>query len=426
MSLPVTNFKRNQYLNSIFIALVCFLTYACIYAFRKPFTVGIYKNMPSYYGIAYKDLLVIFQVLGYTASKIFGIKFISELKNKGRGKLILLLVLLSWIPLLIFPIVPPSISIFCMFLNGFPLGIIWGIIFSFVEGRKATDFIGAALAVSFIVSSGVVKSVGKWLHISVGFSEMWVPFFTGLLFFIPLLLLIYALEKIPAPTAEEKALKTERLPMSKVERKLFFKNFMPGLISFIFIYVVLTLFRDLRDNFAADIWNDLGHPNDINIFTNTELPIAAIVLVLIASMILIKNNKTVFLISQFIILAGFMIVFVSTLLFQYHLINEFYWMLLIGLGLYMGYIPFNSILFDRMIATFRLKGNVGFLMYLMDSFGYLASVVVIIFKSAAHLKLNWAQFYANGVFYFSIAGFIVTLISIWYYLGKIKQIKHER
>ena len=420
-SLPIHK-KNNQLYSAVYAALICFLTYACIYAFRKPFTVGIYENMPSYFGIAFKNLLVIAQVMGYTASKIFGVKFIAELKRVGRGKLILILVLMSWIPLLLFPIVPPPFGIICLFLNGLPLGITWGIIFSFVEGRKATDFIGAALAVSFIVSSGVVKSVGKWLGVTFNLTEMWVPFYTGLLFFIPLILLVYGLEQIPAPTKEEVALKSERLPMTKMERVQFFKNFMPGLISFIFIYVVLTLFRDLRDNFAADIWSNLGYANSANVFTNTELPIAIIVLILIASMILIKNNKAVFLISQYIILLGFIIVGVSTFLFQHHVINGFYWMLLVGLGLYMGYIPYNSILFDRMIATFRLKGNVGFLMYLMDSFGYFASVLVIVIKGAAHIQLNWAQFYANGVFYFSIAGFIVSSFCIVYYIGKIKKL----
>jgi hypothetical protein len=418
----LNKFKNNQYTQTVYIALICFFTYACIYAFRKPFTVGIYENMPSYFGIGFKNLLVIAQVLGYTASKMFGIKFISELKNKGRGKLILLLIIFSWIPLLLFPIVPAPIGILCLFLNGFPLGITWGIIFSFVEGRKTTDFIGAALAVSFIVSSGVVKSVGKWLHVSIGIAEMWVPFYTGLLFIFPLILLIFALEKIPAPTSKEIDLKSARLPMSSNERKQFFINFMPGLFAFIFIYVILTLFRDLRDNFAADIWTNLGYANNASVFTNTELPIALMVLLLIASMILIKNNKAVFLISQYIILAGFLIVAVSTFLFQQHYINGFYWMLLVGLGLYMGYIPFNSILFDRMIATFRLKGNVGYLMYLMDSFGYLASVMVILIKGAAHIQLNWAEFYAKGVYLFSIIGFIMTTFSLIYYTNKIKKV----
>ncbi len=416
--------KDNQVGSSIYIAIICFCTYACMYAFRKPFTIGLYADMPSFLGIEYKNLLVIAQVLGYTASKIFGIKFISELKNIGRGKLIFILIVLSWIPLLLFPILPAPINILCFFLNGFPLGIIWGIVFSFVEGRRATDFIGASLAVSFIVSSGVVKSIAKWLQLTYHISENWVPFYTGLVFILPIIVFIYLLEKIPAPTPEEIELKAPRLPMTKSDRFSFFKEFKIGIIAFIFIYLILTLFRDLRDNFAANIWNDLGYANNASVFTNTELPIALIVLVMIASMIIIKKNKLAFLISILIIIVGFVVVGVSTFLFKLNILNGYNWMLLVGLGLYMGYIPFNSLLFDRMIATFRIKGNVGFLIYLLDSFGYLASVIVISIKGSAHLQLNWAQFYAKGVLYFSVLGLLASLAALVYYAKKIKTLNY--
>jgi MFS family permease len=381
--------------------------------------------MPSFLGVDFKNLLVIAQVLGYTASKFFGVKYISELKNVGRGKIILILTLLSLLPLFLFPFIPTPFNIICLFANGFPLGMTWGIIFSFAEGRRGTDFIGAAMGASIIVSSGFAKSVGKWMQIYFHITDMWLPFYTGLVFVTPIIILVYLLEQIPAPTPAEIELKTERLPMSKTERVDFFKKFMPGIISFIFIYLVLTLFRDLRDNFAADIWSNLGYSNNANVFTNSELPIAIIVLSIIASMIIIKNNSIVFLISQYMIIIGFLIVLGCSLLFQNHLINGFYWMLFVGLGLYIGYTPFNSILFDRMIATFRLKGNVGFLIYLMDSFGYLASVIVISFKGAAHINLNWAEFYAKGVMYCSIIGLIVSILSLIYYTKKINKLKYE-
>ena len=381
--------------------------------------------MPSFLGVEFKNLLVIAQVLGYTASKFFGIKFISELKNVGRGKLILLLVLISLAPLLLFPIAPTPLNIICLFVNGFPLGMTWGIIFSFVEGRRGTDFIGAAMGASIIVSSGFAKSVAKWMQIYFNITDLWLPFYTGLVFVIPIIILVFLLEKIPEPTIQEVQLKSARLPMSRSERILFFKKFMPGIISLIFIYLIFTLFRDLRDNFAADIWINLGFANNANVFTNTELPIAIIVLTIIACMILIKNNSIVFLISQYMIVLGFLMVLFCSLLFRFHLLNGFYWMLFVGLGLYIGYTPFNSIMFDRMIATFRLKGNVGFLIYLMDSFGYLASVIVISVKGAAHINLNWAEFYAKGVLYSSIIGLIVSIFSLLYYSKKIKQLRHE-
>lgn len=407
---------------AVYAALICFLTYATVYAFRKPFTVGTFEQEPDVLGIHYKDALVISQVLGYMLSKFYGIRFIAELNRIGRGKMILLLVGISWIALLLFALIPSPYNILFLFINGFPLGMIWGIIFSYVEGRKATDFIGAALAVSFIFSSGFVKSVAKWLMISFRVTETWLPFVTGFVFLIPLLLFIFLLEKIPLPSEEDNKLRVTRLPMDQASRKQFFKEFKTGLILLIVIYVLLTMFRDIRDNFAADIWLDLGFGSQPAVFTATEIPITLFVLVLISSMMLIKNNRNAFVITHYIIIGGFLIAGFSSLLFVWHLIAPFVWMTFVGLGLYIGYIPFNCILFDRMIAAFRHSGNVGFLMYLADSFGYLASVLVIIVKTFLNAHLSWTIVYSNGVIFFSIIGIAATFVALSYFKKKLSAV----
>jgi len=417
--------KINSFLISVSIAVICFLTYASVYAFRKPFTIGLYLDEPKIFGVDYKNILVIAQVLGYTISKFYGIKFIAELNKVGRGWSILILIILSFIPLLLFPLFKSPWNIVFLFLNGLPLGVLWGLIFSFVEGRKTSDFIGATMAVSFIVSSGFVKTVAKWIQLTYHIQENWIPFYTGLVFLIPVIILVYLLEKIPDPTPIEAAEKSIRVPMDKSERKRFFKMFSFGLVSFIFIYILLTLFRDIRDNFAADIWLELGYGNSAGIFTSTELPIAFSVLVLIASMIYINNNKLAFQISQIIILAGFIICGISTFLFMQQIISGYVWIVLVGLGLYMGYIPFNCILFDRMIASFKIKGNVGYFMYLVDSFGYLASVLVIVLKGSMGISISWTYFYSHGVLALSILGSLISITTLLYFNKKYKTYNYE-
>ncbi len=86
----------------------------------------------------------------------------------------------------------------------------------------------------------------------------------------------------------------------------------------------------------------------------------------------------------------------------------------------MGYIPFNCILFERLIATFKIGGNVGFLMYISDSFGYLGSVAVIISKTVFSNKLQWATVYSNGVMYLSVMGSAGTLLALQYFNKKYK------
>jgi hypothetical protein len=98
-------------------------------------------------------------MIGYMLSKFYGIKFIAELKIQGRFSTAVVLVGTAWLSLLFFGITPAPYGMIFLFINGFMLGFMWGIVFSYVEGRRATDFIGAVMAVSFIFAGGFTRSV---------------------------------------------------------------------------------------------------------------------------------------------------------------------------------------------------------------------------------------------------------------------------
>lgn len=404
---------------AVFSALVAFAAYTCIFAFRKAFNVASYEGH-TVWGLDYKIVLVITQVFGYMSSKFYGIRFISEMKRVGRGRLILLLVGLSWAAWLLFAVIPAPYNAWCLFFNGFPLGMIWGIVFSFVEGRRTTDLISAALAVSFIFASGLAKSTAQWVMQSLHVNEFWMPFAVGVVFILPLLLFVYLLEKIPPPDAEDEALRMQRLPMSVEERKNLISRFLPGLIMLIIIYILVTILREVRDSFMADMWRASGESFDASVFAQTETIISLIILVMIASMIFIQHNYKALLLTQFIMLLGFIISLVATILYLQSGLSLYLWMILVGLGLFMVYIPFNSILFDRFIATFRFSGNVGFLIYLADSFGYLGSVGVLLTKSLFRIQANWLQFYTQLVLITGCAGIIGTSICIVYFIRKYR------
>ncbi len=420
MNIPASDKKRNDRTIAISAAIITFLTYTMVYGFRKGFTVCSFEGM-RYAGISYKVWLVISQVLGYASSKFYGIRFISELKKIGRGKMILLLVGISWAGLLLFALVPAPWNIFFMFINGFPLGMIWGIIFSYVEGRRATDFIGAALSVSFIFSSGFVKTVAGLVIQRFGISEYWLPFATGLVFALPLLIAVFLLEKIPPPSSADIQERSVREPMPAERRKEFVKMFLPGLIASIGIYVFATVFRDIRDNFMADMLKENGYGMQPAIFTQTEAPVTVIMLLLMGSMILVKNNIKALVYTHYIIICGFMITGLTSILFLQGSINAFWWLTLTGLGLYTVYIPFNCIFFERLIASFRFPGNVGFLIYVADSFGYLGSVGVLLTKEVLKIKLQWTSFYSHGAVALSTLGIAGAVLSLIYFSSKYKK-----
>lgn len=406
----------------LYAAITVFLTYTMVFGFRKSFTVATFDGI-TIAGYSYKTILVISQMLGYMLAKFYGIKFISELKRHGRGKIIMLLTLISWLSWLFFAIIPAPFNIAFLFINGFPLGMLWGVVFSYVEGRRSTDFIGATLAVSFIFASGFVKTVGGWLMLNFGITEFWVPFYTGLVFVIPLLFFVFLIEKIPPPDEEDVKYRMNRVPMLAEDRKKFTKLFLPGLVACILIYTFATIFRDMRDNFSAEMWKEMGFFDKPELFSKTETPITIIILILIGSMVLIKNSFKALMLSHFFIGLGFIIAGLSSYFYINDGLSPIWWMTLVGLGLYMVYIPFNSVFFERLIAAFKHTGNVGFLIYLADSFGYVGSVGVMLSKEIFKVQLNWVTFFSNSVIWLSLVGLALTLFSAIYFYTKYEALE---
>lgn len=407
----------NPALFSVYAILAAFSTYTCMYAFRKAFTVATFDGM-VYAGVDYKIWLISAQVIGYTLSKFIGIKVVAEMGHTGRGRSILILIGIAGAALLGFALVPAPYNIVFLFLNGLPLGMVWGLVFSYLEGRRFTEVLGAGLSASFIFSSGFVKTIGGYTMQAWGTSAFWMPVVTGLLFTLPLLFFVWLLDQLPPPSEEDEKLRTKREPMNAEERWRFMRTFATGLVLLIIVYALLTAYRDFRDNFAAEIWQALGYGDSPAIFTLTEIPVAIAVLVIMGLVMFIKDNLRALMVNHLFILLGVVLVGVGTASFQAGWISAPAWMIVVGFGLYMGYVPFNSIFFDRLIAAFKYVSNVGFMIYLADAFGYLGSVGVLFYKDFGQPDLSWLSFFIGSSYVLAGVGTVLTLASMFYFWHK--------
>lgn len=382
-----------------------------MYGFRKPYTVGTYSNL-FFLGISYKVCLVIAQVLGYMFSKFYGIKFISGMKPQRRAAYIIIFIAIAWASLLLFALIPAPYNIICMFINGLPLGMVFGLVFGFLEGRKSTELMGAALVTSFIFGSGFAKTIGKNLLLHFHVSDWWMPFAAGAFFVIPLLLFVWLLKKAPPPNEEDIASRTIRKPMTRVERKMFLKQFGFAIAPIIFAYAIFTIVRDFVEDFANELWTETGYQQNAGIFAQTSTIIALVILAVIASFFLIKNNYKAFRAAHFLIITGLLVSAVATLFFNFHIISPLLWMLFATTGLYLAYLPFNCVYFERMIATYKINGNIGFVMYIADAFGYLGTVIVLLVKEFIDLKYSWVSFFSSLFYTSAILGVVLVSISL--------------
>lgn len=395
-------------------AISAFMVYCCMYGFRKPFTTGDYEGI-IFLGVHFKIWLVIAQTIGYTLSKFAGISFISSMNRENRGKRILILTVLSWTALFFFGIFPAPYNIIFIFLNGLPLGMIYGLVFSYIEGRKTTEFLGAVLASSFIFASGIAQTIGKLIIVDWGINEFWMPWFAGLLFFPVLTLFTAILESTPDPSISDQKARNQRLPMSRRERRKFISRFLPGIFMLVMAYILLTIIRDYRSNFASNIWKDLGHQNDPSLFSSTEIPVSILVLIVMALLGLVRSNRKAFFINLIVILVGFLLSILTMILFKNEYIGPYWWFTLTGMGLYMSYVPFNCMLFERFIAGSKMTGNAGFIIYVADSFGYLGSNLILIIKNFAASQFSYSIFFEKMFPVFSFVGFVLVLLSLIYF-----------
>ena len=409
--------------NALFITwavIASFGAYFCMYAFRKPFNAGLYQGL-EIGEISYKAILIVSQVAGYTLSKFLGIKVISELKHGSRIVLVISLILIAEVALLFFGLVPFPYNFVFLFINGLPLGMVYGVVFSFLEGRRFTEMLAMGLNISVVVASGILKTTYIEVHkVLPGVSEFWMPFLMGLLFLPLFLIFVWMLSVIPAPTEEDIRLRTERLPMTREDKKAVMKEFGLPIICLVIVYAILVVGRDFRDNFTIEIWNELDANWASSVLSTTEMITGIIVLIVIGNLAFVRDNLIGFRLTNLILGAGIFITGLATFLFQRHLIDGFYWMLLIGLGMFLSYTILQSVVFERMIALFRIKANAGYFVYICESIGYMGSVGLLLYKEFFIKDLSWA----NVLMQFSYLQFGLALVLLT--LGNVYFERHRR
>jgi len=363
--------------------------YFCMYAFRKPFTAAGFSGTP-YWGVEYKILLVTSQVLGYTLSKFIGVRVIAEMSPERRARGIVWLVGSALIALVLFGLTPRPWNLICLFLNGLPLGMVFGLVMGFLEGRKLTELLVAGLCASFIVADGVTKSVGTWL-LGRGVSEEWMPAAAGGIFLLPLAGFVWMLTRIPAPSSQDQAARSPRYAMSHSDRRSFLVRYAPGISMLVVIYLLVTILRSLRADFQPEIWKQLGGIADSSVFTQTELWVALGVLLINGGNVLIGNNRLAFYAALLTCGLGFGLLAFALLGHQRGLLGGYSFMTLVGLGLYLPYVAFHTSIFERLVALTRERANIGFLMYVVDSCGYLGYVAIMLVKNFGNFSADFLQ-----------------------------------
>jgi hypothetical protein len=410
-ALPVTLF-------TVVAIMAAFSTYFCMYAFRKPFSAASYDGL-QFLNTSFdlKTVLVTSQIIGYALSKMIGIKVVSEITRRSRFRMLVGMILAAQTALFAFAVLPPSLKVMAIFFNGLPLGMVWGLVVWYLEGRKTSEMLLAGLSCSFILASGVVKDIGRWLMSAHEIDQFWMPFVTGCLFLIPFLLSAYLLNRLPEPSRDDQLARMERSTMDGSQRWAFIRQFLPGMVMLMIAYFFLTAYRDFRDNFGVEIFDQLGYGiNEDAIFTRSELWVAFGVVGALAMLNLIKNNLWGLIGAFGVMTSGVMLMGVGTLLFDNGMIDGLTWMILCGLGSYLAYVPYGSVLFERLIASTRAMGTAVFVIYVADSIGYVGAIGVMGVKDQFAADVSRLDFFRYLTYGMSVLGVVMLVSSLIYFM----------
>ena len=392
------------------------LSYSLVYALRKPFTAAGFDGL-EVAGMDYKIVVSIIQLVGYVCAKLIGIKVISELRRQDRLRFIIGSAALSEASLLAFGLLPVPINIAALFFNGLSLGCMWGVIFSFLEGRRTTDILASIMGVSMALSSGVAKSLGLYALNDLGVSEFWMPALIGAFAFPLLCLPGWTMTRFPRPTAADMAARSERVTLDGRQRRELVSRFMPLLVMLFGANLLLTVQRDIKEDFIVCII-------DVSTVSSWAFAyidsIATIVLLAVFAILSASGNHLRVLCGILLLAAGGMGTIAALGATPATLPTDT-WLFLQTLCIDIAYLSFQTIFFERFIACFKIRGNVGFFIITIDFVGYLGTLAILLYKELGATHIDWGTFYDKMSIYIGIACCMAFIGSTAYIINAMRR-----
>ena len=407
----------------VYAVLAAFSTYFCMYAFRKPFVAATFEGMEFLgTGINLKTTFVISQIIGYTISKYVGCKFCSEIGRHQQAKALFGMILIAFVALLGFAVLPENLKVVAIFMNGLPLGMVWGLVSRYLEGRKTAELLFAGLSCSYIIASSSVKAVGGSV-MNAGVSEFWMPATVGAIFLIPFGISVFLLNQLPEPSAEDIANRSERTTMDGEGRMAFLKQFLTGMIMLLILYFFLTAYRDFRDNYMKEVFEAMQYDFNPTLFIKADLLSGVGIMVVMAALNLVKDHQKGLKAVYGVMVGGMVLMAGATLMHDLKMISGLWWMILIGFGAYLAYGPFGAVLFERVMASTKAVGTAVFAIYLSDAIGYTGSVGIQLYKDLGAAELNYFQFLRIFTYSMAAIGTLLFILSGIYFLKKARESK---
>ncbi len=241
-----------------------------------------------------------------------------------------------------------------------------------------------------------------------------MPALIGALAFPLLCLMGWMMTRFPQPTEADIASRTKRVTLDGHQRMKLFLRFMPLLVMLFAANFLLTVQRDIKEDFIVCII-DVSKVSSWA-FAQIDSVATLILLGTFALLSAIRSHlKTLCIILVLSTLGMGTIAFVGAE-GQRLALPTYAWLFMQTLCIDIAYLSFQTIFFERFIACFKVKGNVGFFIITIDFIGYLGTLGLLVFKELGAAHVDWASFYNEMSVYvgvvccLSFAGSLVYMV----------------
>ncbi len=349
------------------------------FALREPFLTTSLVGTVSFLGAPPVDLraaCIAAQALGLALSQPIGAVAVVELDPARRVPALALVLGAAEVSLIALALVPAHLAPLCLFLDGLALGLVWGLVYSFLEGRRVSDGLGAVAAAGYLLAGGAMRSLGRVVE-SLGVPGLWAPAAAGATAALPLAGALWLLAQFPPPNRHDEAERLFRAPMTGAMRAQFLRSSALGLGLLVAAHALLSGYRELRARMALELWGVLAPPDAPSVLTAAELPVAVVTVVAVGGLMAFRDHRRALAAVHGLILLGLGVIAGSTLLYLGGALAPTPWMVSVGAGLFLVHVPFMSVLFDRLVAALGLVGTAVFMVFVAGAFGHAGRLVVL-------------------------------------------------
>lgn len=273
---------------------------------------------------------------------------------------------------------------------------------------------------SVVLPAGILRPIAQYFF-RLGVDIFWIPALVGALFLPIVFISSYLLESLPDPDETDIKLRTERVPMNRADRWKFLKTFAPSILSFTIFYTLTLSYREFRESFSEEIYNDFQMKSESTFFNISEIIITSAMSIPIFIFMFFPTSIWNLASYHFMSVISCIILTICTFLVHIEYMRSYYFFFIGGVCLYMCYVPFCSLIFEIIISLFQIKSNNGFLMYLCDSSGFVATLIIMFIRNFSSPDLQWKTFFIYFSYFVGIFGCILVTLSMIFFYKKYKK-----